>query len=299
MLLAVAGGCRTTPITGRKQLLLIPEQQEISMGLAAFAETKTNEPLSTNPQYLALVTRVGQRIAQAADRPDYQWEFRVVASAEQNAYCLPGGKVTVHEGILPVCANEAGLAVVMSHEVAHALARHGGERMSHSMAVEGVKHAVDYFTKETEQRQRELILQAYGVGTKYGVVLPYSRKHETEADHMGLTLLAKAGYDPTEAPRFWQRFGKATQGADPPEFLSTHPSDEHRAQNLAQLLPEAQSLYAQATEKHGLGEMIDPASAAVPASSMTSSSTQPIVPPALSPTTTSASAWLPPPFVSR
>ena len=254
LVLAAATGCRTTPITNRSQLLLLPEKQEISMGLSAYEETKSKEPLSTNAPYIEIVNRVGQRIAAVADRPDYEWEFRVVASSQQNAYCLPGGKVTVHEGIVPVCANEAGLAVVMSHEIAHALARHGGERMSHSMAVEGVRHAVDYFTKEREERQREMIMQAYGLGAQYGVVLPYSRKHETEADHMGVMLLAKAGYDPAEAPRFWQRFASVKTGGQPPEFLSTHPSDEHRSSNLLELLPEAQTLYAQAPVKYGLGE---------------------------------------------
>lgn len=235
------------------------------MGLAAFEDTKTKETLSTNAQFQELVTRVGQRIAKVAERPDYKWEFRLVASAEQNAYCLPGGKVTVNEGILPVCGNEAGLAVVMSHEISHAIARHGGERMSHSMAVDGAKRAVEYFTKDREQREKDLILQAYGLGTQYGVVLPYSRKHEYEADHMGLILMAKSGYDPAEAPRFWARFAKLKEGNSPSEFLSTHPTDAHREENLTKLLVDAQTQYAKSTEKFGLGEDFSAAAASLAA----------------------------------
>ncbi len=247
------------------------------MGLAAFEETKTKETPSTNAQFQELVTRVGQRIAKVAERPDYKWEFRLVASAEQNAYCLPGGKVTVNEGILPVCSNEAGLAVVMSHEISHAIARHGGERMSHGMAVDGAKRAVEYFTKDREQREKDLIMQAYGLGSQYGVVLPYSRKHEYEADHMGLILMAKAGYDPAEAPRFWARFAKLKEGNSPSEFLSTHPTDAHREENLLKLLADAQSQYAQSPEKFGLGEEFGAAAASQVAA--TASSQPPVAAP--------------------
>ncbi len=249
-------GCRTTPITGRRQVLLLPESQEVAMGLSAYDEITNTETASTNEQYIQLVNRVGQRIAAVADRPDYKWEFRVLASDAQNAFCLPGGKVAVYEGIMPVCANEAGLAVVMSHEIGHALARHGGERMSHNYAVEGVRQAVQFVTRKQKDENRELVLQAYGVASEYGVVLPYSRKHESEADHMGLMLMAKAGYDPAEAPRFWLRFGAMGQGPTPPEFLSTHPSDDRRAEDLAALLPEADQLYATVATKYEQGEII-------------------------------------------
>jgi predicted Zn-dependent protease len=237
-------------------MLLLPEQQEIAMGISAYDEVTATEPVSKNGQYIEMVDRVGRRIAEASDRSDYDWEFCVLESDTQNAFCLPGGKVAVYEGILPVCANEAGLAVVMSHEIGHALARHGGERMSHNYAVEGVRQAVHYVTRKQEEKNRELVLQAYGVASKYGVVLPYSRKHESEADHMGIMLMAKAGYDPAEAPRFWSRFGSMDQGAKPPEFLSTHPSDQRRSQDLAALLPEAGELYAATSSKHGLGEQL-------------------------------------------
>lgn len=249
-------GCRATPITNRKQLLLLPEKQEIALGLTAYKDVTSQEPHSTNLQFIEMVNRVGLRIAEVADRPDYEWEFRVLASPTQNAFCLPGGKVAVYEGIVPVCANEAGLAVVMSHEIAHALARHGGERMSQNYAVEGVRQTVQYIASKNDIKNKEAVLQAYGVATNVGVILPYSRKHESEADQMGIMLMGKAGYEPAEAPRFWTRFAAASPGTKPPEFLSTHPSDERRAKDLAQLVPQAVELYTQAPDKHGLGEMV-------------------------------------------
>jgi len=247
-------GCRSAPMTGRRQMLLLPETQEVSLGLTSYQEIVAKEPASTNQAAIEMVERVGRRIAAVADKPEYQWEFRVIASDVQNAFCLPGGKVAVYEGILPVCENEAGLAVVMSHEVAHALARHGGERMSQSLAVDGVKQAVSYATQKQDETRREILLKAYGVASEYGVILPYSRQHESEADHIGLMLMAKAGYDPSEAPRFWQRFAMAQDGNKPLEFLSTHPSDARRSSDLETLLPEAMKLYVSAPTRHGLGE---------------------------------------------
>jgi predicted Zn-dependent protease len=316
-------GCRAAPITGRKQLVLVPEPQEVTLGATAFQEVLAKEPASTNQQYIELVNRVGQRIAAVAARPDYQWEFRVIASPEQNAFCLPGGKVAVHEGILPVCQNEAGLAVVMSHEVGHALARHGGERISQGYAVEAVRKGVAFVSNRYAEQQSDMILRGYGVASQYGVILPYSRKHESEADHIGMMLLAQAGYDPEEAPRFWQRFATSHQGNQPIEFLSTHPSDEHRSQDLAGLLPAAKLLYEQSPNKYGLGETIDisavakaapPTNEAAPAGNLRTVSAPagnlPLIPisPSTSapatPTTPSSSSkpdsdglqWLPPPI---
>jgi Zn-dependent protease with chaperone function len=261
------GGCRTVPMTNRKQLLLTPESQEVALGLSSFEEVKTKEPASANRTYIDLVNRVGQRIAAAADRPDYKWEFCVIATDTQNAFCLPGGKVAVYEGIIPVCGNEAGLAVVMSHEISHALARHGGERMSQNYAVDGVKQAMSYVTQKQDAAKKEMLMQAYGYASQYGVILPYSRKHESEADHMGIQLMAKAGYEPSEAPRFWTRFGALQAGKKPAEFMSTHPSDDHRAKDLESWLPEANQLYAAAPNKIGTGEAIvaAPPSASPPA----------------------------------
>ncbi len=250
-------GCRTAPITGRRQLLIMPESEEVSLGQQSFGEVTKETTESSNERYRALVTKVGERIAAVADRDDYQWEFKTLASDEQNAFCLPGGKVAVYEGILPVCESEAGLAVVMSHEIGHAIARHGGERMSQNAAVDGVKTAVGYVMRNQEEVKRETALKAFGIASEYGVLLPYSRKHELEADHIGLLLMSRAGYEPEEAPRFWKRFGAAAAtSGKPPEFMSTHPSDEHRAAELTKLLPEAQSLYVQSASKIGVGETI-------------------------------------------
>jgi predicted Zn-dependent protease len=254
----LCAGCQSAPVTGRKQMLLMPESQEVSLGLSAFNDVAAKEPLSQNAQYNELVQRVGQRIAAVAGKPDYQWEFKVIASEQQNAFCLPGGKVAVYEGIIPICATEAGLAVVMSHEIAHALARHGGERMSQNMAVDGVKQAVSYVLQNQDQARKDMVMQAYGVSSQYGVLLPYSRAHESEADHIGLMMMARAGYDPREAPRFWQRFG-SLKGEKTMEFMSTHPSDARRAADLASLVPESLKLYEAAPEKFELGANIDPA----------------------------------------
>lgn len=236
--------------------MLIPEQNEITMGAQAFSDVTKEQSGPTNPKYEELVRRVGMRIADVSDRTDYQWETRVVASPEQNAYCLPGGKIVVYDGILPVCNNEAGLAVVMSHEVAHVLARHGGERMSQQSAINGLQTAVGYAMRNKEQVSRDIFMKAYGMATTYGVILPYSRKHESEADHIGLMLMARAGYDPSEAPRFWTRFSAANNGEKPAEFLSTHPADSRRASDLEKLLPEALDIYRTASAPIGTGELI-------------------------------------------
>ena len=249
-------GCRSAPITGRRQLMLIPEAEEVAMGKQAFADATGESNLTASPRYQEVVERVGMRIAAAAERNDYEWETRVVASEEQNAYCLPGGKIVVYDGILPVCQHEAGLAVVMSHEVAHVLARHGGERMSQQSAVNGVQTAVSYAMRNQEQVKQDLWMKAYGLSTTYGVILPYSRKHELEADHIGLMLMAKAGYDPSEAPKFWTRFAAANKGEKPAEFLSTHPADTRRASELEKLLPDALENYRSATNRIGVGELI-------------------------------------------
>lgn len=260
-------GCRQVPVTGRRQLLLQPENKEVEMGISAYSEVMATERVSSDRQAAELVNRVGQRIAKAADRPDFQWEFRLIASSEQNAFCLPGGKVAVYEGILPICQNEAGLAVVMSHEIAHALARHGGERMSQNYASNGVGKLVGYAMRNQEEKTRAIAMQAYGLGAKYGAILPYSRKHESEADHIGMMLMAQAGYDPAEAPRFWTRFASAKDGQHTPEWASTHPSDERRAHDLSDLLVEASTHYAKSPTKYGLGESITLAAAPRPTAS--------------------------------
>jgi predicted Zn-dependent protease len=167
---------------------------------------------------------------------------------------LPGGKVAVYTGILPVCQSEAGLAVVMSHEVAHAIARHGGERMTFQTAQNAGKTLGSYIMQNQAEEKQKMVLAAYGVASEYGVILPYSRKHELEADHIGVLLMAKAGYDPSEAPVFWERFSGSKDGAAPMEFMSTHPADATRAAALRALLPEAMKNYEAAATKYGLGE---------------------------------------------
>lgn len=249
-------GCQSAPISGRQQLLLVPESEEIALGVSAYQDILRSEPLSRNLLQTEMVRRVGTRIAQVANRPDYQWEFQLIASPTQNAFALPGGKVAIYEGILPICENEAGLAVVMSHEIAHALARHGGERMSHDVVVRGVGNSIDYWTKGQDAVRQRQIQQAFGLSSRYGFVLPYSRKHESEADRIGMILMARAGYDPSEAPRFWQRFGSANGGVALPEFLSTHPSDARRAADLQAVLPVAMAEYQLASSKFGAGNPI-------------------------------------------
>ncbi len=256
LVLAAWLGCQSAPETGRRQLLLLPESQEIKMGQDAYSEILAEESLSTNQHYQEMVRRVGKRIAAVAGRDDYDWEFNVIAGDQMNAFALPGGKVAFYEGIIPVCQSEAGIAVVMSHEVAHALLRHGGERVSQTAINGGLQKAIEFGTNSQPEGDRKLIMGAYGAVSKYGVLLPYSRKHESEADLVGLKLMARAGYNPEEAPRFWERFAAMKDGNAPPEFMSTHPSDERRAADLRAMLPEAIELYARAPERHGFGEPI-------------------------------------------
>lgn len=250
-------GCQQVPVTNRKQLLVTSVETENQMGLTAYQEILKEEPVTKNEKAVEMVRRVGQRIADVANQPDFQWEFNVIESETQNAFCLPGGKVAVYTGILPICESEAGLAVVMSHEVAHAIARHGGERMTYQTAQNMGKQAVGYFTQKQEEQKKQIILTAYGAASEYGVILPYSRKHELEADEIGILLMAKAGYDPSEAPVFWERFSGSKQGAAPMEWMSTHPADATRAAALRSLLPNAMKAYEGAATKHGLGDKLE------------------------------------------
>jgi predicted Zn-dependent protease len=255
--LAACCACRTTPVTGRKQLRFIPKSMELSLGEQSYAEVISQAKASENQAWNQVVLRTGQRIAEVANAPDFQWEFRLLASETKNAFCLPGGKVAIYEGILPYCETEAGLAVVMSHEIAHALAHHGAERMSQQAGVQGAGAFLGWAMSDYSPATRELAMRAFGTGTQYGVLLPYSRKHESEADEIGLHLMARAGYDPAEAPAFWGRFGAAKQGTEtPPEWASTHPSDDRRAADLAEKLPEALQVYQNSPVRYGRGETL-------------------------------------------
>ncbi|PON18865.1 peptidase M48 family protein [Candidatus Entotheonella serta] len=231
--------CETVPITGRSQLMLLSGPEEVQLGLTAYREILSQEKLSRNRRVNALVQRVGERIAAVSNRPDYQWEFRVIDKDQANAFALPGGKVAVYTGILKYTKTEAGLAVVMGHEVAHALARHGAERMSQSMLANTGLSAISAIAGAENQA----LVQAIGVAYGVGVQLPFGRGQESEADRIGLILMAQAGYDPREAIPFWQRMSAAKGGGGPPEFLSTHPSGETRIRQLQQWMPEALAEY--------------------------------------------------------
>ena len=242
--------CATVPIVGRKQLLLLPESEMMAMSLTAYGDFLNGNKLSADVSNTNRVKEVGCRIAQAVEAyltsqgmayllKDYQWEFNLVQGEEVNAWCMPGGKVVVYESILPICKNDHGLAVVMGHEIAHAIARHGNERMSQQMVVQAGNVAAAYALKNKSAETRLLLGTAIGVGANYGVVLPFSRKHELEADRLGLIFMTMAGYDPEEAISFWSRMAAVSgSGQKKPEFISTHPSDEHRIKEIQALLPE-------------------------------------------------------------
>lgn len=236
-------GCQNVPLTGRSQLQMISEQQETRMGLASFREIIDKETLERDPAINARVQRIGQRIAAATGRSDYDWEFKVIDDDKAlNAFCLPGGKVAVYTGLLPVAQDDDGLAAVIGHEVAHAIARHGGERLSQEMVVAGLTVATVVATNDSQNR--DLYVGLLGAGAAVGYLLPYSRLHESEADRMGLIYMAKAGYDPRAAIGLWERMAQAGKGkAKPPEFLSTHPADATRIGEIRKWLPEALSHY--------------------------------------------------------
>ena len=235
VLAVVLFACQKVPITGRQQVILLSASEENRMGITAYKQIMKDEKLSKNRRINAMVKRVGRRIAKVANRPDFKWEFRVIEKDIANAFALPGGKVAVYTGILKYTQTETGLAVVMSHEVAHALARHGGERVSRSMIAQLGLTAVQVGLRTNDPAIMQGIALAYGVG----VDLPFSRGQESEADHIGLILMAKAGYNPKQAIPFWQRMEAGKKGQAPPEFLSTHPSGDTRITQIKQWLPEA------------------------------------------------------------
>ena len=247
-------GCSTVPVTGRKQLDLVPSTTMLSMSFQEYDAFLKSHTLSTDQKNKDLVQRVGTRIQQAVEQyfaeqnlsrelKGYAWEFNLVESEEVNAWCMPGGKVVVYTGILPITKDEAGLATVMGHEIAHAVAKHGDERMSQALLTQmgGMALAVALETQPAQTSQ--LWMTAFGVASQVGVLLPYSRLQESEADHLGLIFMAMAGYDPSKAVDFWQRMAQEKKEGAPPEFLSTHPSDETRIRKIKELLPEAMKYY--------------------------------------------------------
>jgi metalloendopeptidase OMA1, mitochondrial len=235
--LAVAlAACAQAPVTGRQQLILLPESQDAQMGLQAYQEIKQESNISRDPELNRRVQEVGRRIAEVSPHPDWEWEFTVFENDEPNAFALPGGKVGVHTGLFKVAENDDQLATVISHEVAHAIARHGSERMSQGLLAQGLG-AIAVGSGINPQTV-ELAAQA----ATLGIILPYSRTQEAEADHIGLIYMAEAGYDPRAAIDLWENF-EALGGQRPPEFLSTHPEPGSRIERLQELMPEALEIY--------------------------------------------------------
>jgi predicted Zn-dependent protease len=246
--------CATTPITGRKFFSIFTPAQENAQGEQAYRQILAKEHDTANTQLAARIEAIGRRIAAVSERPDFSWEFHTIESTTPNAFCLPGGKVAFYTGIIPFVQNDAGAATVMGHEIGHAIARHGGQRMTQQLGLDLGLAVSQQALKDT--RYRDVALSALGAGATIGILLPYSRAHESEADEIGLILMARAGYDPREAPKFWDRFAAATKGKQPPEFLSTHPHSENRKAHLESLLPQAIPVYDAAPNKTGAGQSL-------------------------------------------
>ncbi len=251
----VTTGCQTNPYTGRWQLMMMPVAQETQMGAQAYAEVKNDPKMkpSTDPREIEPVKRVAARVIEAAKRSKYsemanqfEWEVTVIKDDKtMNAFALPGGKIAVYTGIFPVAKTEAGLAAVMGHEVVHALARHGGERMSQNTLAQTTLQAIGIALGVSGANPvlSQAGMAALGVGAQVGVLLPFSRKHESEADYVGVLLAADAGYDPREAIQLWHRMGELSGGKSSAEFMSTHPSHETRIQQLEEWMAEAMPIY--------------------------------------------------------
>jgi predicted Zn-dependent protease len=253
IMLLMVYSCSTVPITGRKQLNLVSDTEMMSMSFSQYDQFLKEHKLSTNKEQTEMVKRVGKRIAEAvvkymndngygAHIKDFAWEFNLVEEDVPNAWCMPGGKVVFYTGILPLTKDEEGLAVVMGHEIAHAVAKHGNERMSHEMGVQMGGAALSVALNEKPEETKAIYMAAFGLGSQVGFMLPYSRTHETEADKMGLIFMAMAGYNPQAAVPFWERMA-AGGGQKPPEFLSTHPADGTRIKDLQAYMPEALKYY--------------------------------------------------------
>ncbi len=249
----LADACARVPITGRRQLNMLPESELTAIALTNYKQFIHNNIVITGTTDAQKVHDIGLKIASAAQRylkshneskriRGYKWEFNLVQSKDINAWCMPGGKVVVYSGILPVTKNEVGLAVVMSHEIAHAIARHGNERMSQGLLAEVGGLALNLYLQQKPSQVNALFEQSYGLAVTLGAILPFSRMQESEADKMGLVFMAMAGYNPNEAVDFWQRMKGATNN-NVPAFLSTHPSDEKRIEAIKQFMPTAMKYY--------------------------------------------------------
>ena len=234
----------TNPETGKSVRVALSPEQEETLGLQSYREILSqSETIQSGAEY-EMVVRVAQRLSRATGK-DFQWQVSLIRSPQVNAFCLPGGKIAVFTGILPYTRTEAGLAAVMGHEMAHAVARHGSQRLLRTSMAQTLMAGAQFSLSDMDPRQRQAVMGAIGAGAQYGVLLPFSREHELEADQMGLIYMARAGYDPREAISFWERMSSAG-GQQPPEFASTHPSHGRRIEELREFLPKAMAEY----EKH-------------------------------------------------
>jgi predicted Zn-dependent protease len=242
--LAAIAACATVPITGRSQILLLSEGEELQMGLTSYQDVLKKSRISSDAVAAEQVRRVGRRIAEATGRTDYKWEFNLIEDKQVNAFCLPGGKVAVYTGILPVTRDDGGLAAVLGHEVSHAIARHGGERVSQGLLLQVGLAATQVALSRNDPATVQQVTALLGAGATVGLMLPWSRSQESEADHLGLIYMAKAGYHPSSARDLWVRMAEAAKGsARPPEFLSTHPAEATRIRQIEAWTPEALQHY--------------------------------------------------------
>jgi predicted Zn-dependent protease len=239
----------TVPVTGRKQLVDISRDEEVALGLASYQDILSKSDLVRDGRNLQVIRQMGERLVGAARElgidPGYEWEFNFIRSDQANAFALPGGKVAVYTGLIEMAQNEDGLSAVMGHEIAHAIARHGAERMAYQKLTRIGALAASFALGDLGYQGQKMIQGALGVGSQYGILLPFSRKHESEADRIGLLLLAQSCYDPREAPLLWERMGANREGQAPSEFASTHPSPQTRIEQFTQWMPEALNVYEQ------------------------------------------------------
>jgi predicted Zn-dependent protease len=244
ILLLILGSCATSP-TGRSQLMLMPADQMSAMGIKAFTNLKQKTPIEKDKKINRYVRCVATAITQVVNSKIKKWEVVVFKDKTANAFALPGGKIGVHTGLLKVAKNQDQLAAVIGHEVGHVIAKHGNERVSQQFAVQQGMSLVQALAN-TQSAKGQMLMQLLGLGAQYGVILPFSRAHESEADQMGLTFMAKAGFNPEESVRLWKNMSSGGSSQQPPEFLSTHPSHETRIARLNKAMPEAKRLYQQA-----------------------------------------------------
>lgn len=237
--LIILGCTQKTPYTNRSQMIFMSPKEELALGEKSYKQALSKSEVITNTTDARRVQNIGLKIAQVANRPDFKWEFKLVNNEAKNAFCLPGGKVVVYNGILEVAKNDAQLATVMAHEVAHALARHGAERMSSAMVQQGIQVIGNVVLASTAPEYTNVFNQAYGIGSQVGVMLPYGRLQENEADEIGIYLMAKAGYDINEALNFWKNMSKGKKQTN--EFFSTHPSSSTRIANIQRVIEKIEA----------------------------------------------------------